>query len=210
MLPMSVIEELVGKMANNENYHAILREIFDLSMQIAKKQIIVKQRNLDKLQGMILASHTIIELETNLADNFNRPDIVLLSANKMSLLFDRLNKEFQFSNLSYEKRIELFKSVFEHTDSKAMFSMLFKKKLSSVRSTLDNCGGICNTVYYHSIETAAAGLMLAAGVAAIGGAFGGLAGMVLGALGIAGAVVGYFIAEDAAITALGDCFDARN
>ncbi len=139
----------------------------------------------------------------------NNPSRILSSITRIKNALSKIEKNINLKLYTPEEKSTLFRIAFVENinrDSK------FKKSLQAPETKIllmnNNCGGVCNNVFYHSIQSAATSLAIAVGAGAIAGGVGGPAGMAAGAIGIAGAVAAYYVAEHYAYVALVDCFDA--
>ncbi|KAB7731436.1 hypothetical protein F5984_11655 [Rudanella paleaurantiibacter] len=206
----SITEEqmvlLVEKVATSSAYKALFSEMANMSELVKQKQLVVNQVNVVDFENRLASSRTVRELEANLGEKFSKPSLVIGATEKLNVLLKRLDAETRFSTLSTEKRKELMKRVSEHSASKVAFTQAFKANAAQAR--VHDCGGDCNTVYYHTLEYAGYAAIAGTIVSYGAGLLGGPAGMAAGALGIAGVAAAYLIAEDAALTTLGDCFSA--
>ncbi|MGA0556893.1 hypothetical protein ACO2Q8_09605 [Larkinella sp. VNQ87] len=176
-----------------------------MSRQVREGQLKVKVSNQKNAENIIASSKSDQQLNDNLSLFFSNPATVIAAAKELSDVLTKLDSRIHFSELTVNQRQEVFAKALNTSMSKQMISELYMISPPSAR--IANCGGNCNNVYYHTIEAAAATLATAAAGAGVAGFFGGPAGMAAGAAGIISAVITYYIVENYALVALGDCFD---
>lgn len=215
----SQMNVLVDQVANSSAYQKLLTEAADASIKMLNKELVFKVENKSEFQRQLNLSQTKQELKSTLAKGFNRPELIISFAEKMNILLTELDAETHFSRLTTEKRNELMARASASSTAKKAFATAYSSLIKQVeisvtprtknsRARVVDCGGNCNTVYYHTIESAAANMAIAAAGSWALGMFGGPAGMMAGAGGIVIAGAAYLVAEHYALVSLGDCFDA--
>ncbi len=198
------------QLSSNADFESIVDEMARIHQSFSLKKISMKHLSKDKMISMVKKCKNEQELQRVISALSNDPNQFLNSINKIKYSLQKIEATLPLKSFSRQDRVILFqKALVENLKTSVSARALLRGPDSEAELlSKKNCTGVCNNVFYHTIESAGATLVAVAGFALAGSALTGVAGVPAASLTIAGAVVGYYIAEHYAYVALGDCFDA--
>lgn len=198
------LDGLVLQVTSSKHLRNIVNEALLIRQLQKSKKVKINRINNDDLSIKLSNCRSEEDYRKVVASVSSDPDEVMKSIKRMYIAFQDLDTEIHFSDLSDNEKKDLFaKSV----------KQFQKENLGNQASTADgqsvqmlDCGGLCNTAYARNMDNAAQALIIATGVSWAAGIIGGPSGMAAGAVGIAGAVITYWVMTNLYLDQLGDCF----